>query len=513
MKQRALSTFGGIFGSPAASGYAGGRLTRLTSDWVMLPLSADQELKWNLRAIRARARELVRDSPFAKRFIQLHAVNVIGPKGIRLQGKVEKLTGEPHDTWNDLLEAEWDRWGRAGTCTVDGRWSWREVERLVAKSLPQDGEVLVRMVRYFANNDYAFALQIIDPDQLDVLFNRRAGDGLNEVRMGVEIDTWGRPVAYHVFSSHPSEYEYDRSREIQRIPAAEMIHLYIPHRIAQTRGVSWFHPVMLALKMYDGYQEAELVAARVAAASSFFITTENGSGMPPEPGEQTEFTVEPGIGKQLAPGESVEAWTPEHPTTAFEPFTKQVLKSVAAGLGVTHHTLTADLAEANYSSLRAGLLPEREEWKIVQDFLIEHLHRRVYENWLSMAILSGRLRPGMRDPESLKNVTWEPRGWEWVDPANDMKAKTTAIEYGLTSRTRVIQESGQNPDEIFAELAAEQQVIRDKELAVAPLTVQAGKPGSISPAPDETQLAGEDGASNGNGKKGRASVIEALRGH
>jgi lambda family phage portal protein len=506
---RALSTFGGIWGSPASSGYAGGRLNRLTSDWVMLPLSADQELKWNLRAVRARARELVRDNPFAKRFIQLHATNVIGPDGIRLQGNVAKLTGEPHTPWNETIETEWARWGRPGNCTADGRWSWREVERLIAKSLPQDGEVLIRLVKYFPGNDYAFAIQLLDPDQLDHLYNRQKGPGENEIRMGVEIDEWSRPVAYHVFSAHPSEYEFDRSRERERILAADIIHLYVSHRISQTRGISWFHPVLMSLKLYDGYQEAELVSARVSAASSFYITSDGTSYQAPEDTSNTqeEFTVEPGVGKRLAPGEKLESWTPEHPTTAFEAFTKQIMKSVATGLGVTHANLSGDLSEANYSSLRAGFLPERDEWSALQDFFIDHCHQRIYEAWLSMAILSGRIKPGMRDPEGLR-VNWEPRGWDWIDPFNDMKANVTAIEYGLTSRTRIIQQTGENPDEIFAELEQEQKIINAKGLAVAPVTVQATKPGSIAPAPNEQQTQ-EDAKTkaHGNGTSRLAAIL------
>lgn len=509
LAQRALSTFGGIWGSPANAGYAGGRLSRLTSDWVMLPLSADQELKWNLRAVRARARELVRDNPFAKRFIHLHATNVVGASGIRLQGNVAKLTGEPHTAWNATIEAEWERWGRPEHCSVDGRWSWRELERLIAKSLPQDGEVLLRLVRYF-DNPYAFALQLIDPDQLDILFNRQPGAGENEVRMGVEIDGWGRPVAYHIFSAHPSEFD-DKSRTLERVPAADIIHLYVAHRVGQTRGISWFHPILIALKMYDGYQEAELVAARVAAASSFFITSDGASFQVPEAGEvEEELTVEPGVGRRLDPGQKIESWNPAHPSIAFDSFTKQILKGIATGLNVTHASISGDLSEANYSSLRAGLLPERDEWEILQDFLIAHCHQRVYEAWLQMAILSGRIKPGMRDPEGLK-VKWEPRGWDWIDPFNDMKANVTAIEYGLTSRTRIIQELGENPDEIFAELEQEQGIIIAKQLAVAPVTVQATKPGSFAPAPNDTQV-GADGTpapgnGNGGGKKSRLAEM------
>ena len=62
-------------------------------------------------------------------------------------------------------------------------------------------------------------------------------------------------------------------RRRQRVPADQIIHLYVSERGNQTRGVTWFHPVMTGIKMLDGYTEAELVAASV----EWKVTPKSGS--------------------------------------------------------------------------------------------------------------------------------------------------------------------------------------------------------------------------------------------
>lgn len=502
---RALSTFGGLFGTPQNSGYAGGRLTRLTQDWVMLPLSADQELRWNIRAIRARARELVRDTPIGKRYIHLLAQNVVGPHGVKLQARVTTLQGELHAGVNKNLESEWEQWGRV--CSVDGRHDFKEFQRLVMKTIAQDGECIIRKIRGF-DNPWAFALQLIDADQLDHTYSRpgNAQSGENEIRLGVEIDQWRRPLKYWLWSGHPSEYEFDRSRERVPVPADEIIHLYVSHRVGQTRGVSWFHPVMMQIKMLDGYHEAELVAARTVAAKFWAIETSTEDGYQgPIPGEKMSMEVEPGMITELDPGKSIKTLDPQHPTQAFEPFTKAVLKGIAAGLGTTYADLSGDLAEANYANQRTGLLSARDEYRSTQQWLIEHFHRPVFEAWLSMAILAGRVKPGMRDPESLKDVTWVPRGYDWVDPLSDLRATALAIDYGLQSRTQVALEAGQDIDQVFAELAAEEQLAKKNGITLAPAAV---KP--TSKAPTESNPAPAENEGNGNGNGGRAKLLKDI---
>lgn len=437
--------------------FAGARLTRLEADWWTTQCSIDQEIKSDALKLKERARDLVRNWPYARRFVQLVAANVVGPDGITLQPQVKSRNDEYDERVNAALLDAWTRWGRAETCTVDGRLSWLDVQRLWAQSEPTDGEFLLRMVSGF-DNDFGFALQVIDPDQLDLKYSRTPGTDQNEIRMGVEIDRWGRRVAFHFLTAHPSEAYRTGQPERIRVPADEVVHLFHVTRPQQTRGLTWFHSVLLASRMLDGYLEAELVAARIAAATGGFIQPDKELGGEAQtPGPEETIDMQAGSFYRLAPGETMQTFNPEHPTGAFADFHKAVLRQIAAGLGVAYASLANDLSDANYSSMRSGKLAEQDEWKVLQRRLIEQFCERVYRAWLPQALASGQLRLPV-DVDRYLAVRFQPRTWPWVDPSVDIDSAHAEVQLGINSRTRIAASQGRNLREVFAELDKENQL-------------------------------------------------------
>ena len=57
-----------------------------------------------------------------------------------------------------IIEREFANWGKA--CTVDGRLSWVDAQKLFVETVARDGECLIRLVRGY-NNPFGFALQFI----------------------------------------------------------------------------------------------------------------------------------------------------------------------------------------------------------------------------------------------------------------------------------------------------------------------------------------------------------------
>lgn len=488
---RALNAFGSFLATAQTdSGFAAARWTRLTAEWTIWRRSADQEILADLGALRARARNLVLNNPFAKRFISQVTQNVAGPHGFRFKPKIQLADGSMDKATNAELARAWADWCRRDTCSVDGKLSFRALQRLVMSATPQDGEVLIRMVEGFPN-EYGFALQLIDADLLDEQYNLTPGPrGGAEVRMGVEIDKWGRPIGYWCWDKHPSEVRQTRERLF--IPANEILHLYVPFRVGQTRGVPWFHAIMLDLKQLDGYSEAELIAARIAASKmGFFKTTEEGAAgwMPPQEGdkgiERLQMEAEPGLMSQLPPGLDFQAWDPQHPNQVYKDFVKAILHGVGSGLDVCYHNLTGDLEGVNYSSARVGELDERDGWEALQQWLCEELHQRVYERWLAMASLTGQIDLPTERIADYRSVAWLPRGWAWVDPQNEIAAIEKALQIGLTSRTREAAYHGSDVEELFDELKTEQELAAQYGIPiVAP--VKSTAPGDGAAADDGT---------------------------
>lgn len=468
--------------------FNGSLASRLTADWVNAPiLSADQEIKGNLRLLRGRARELSRNNPVAKSYLKILVANVLGKDGIGYQPMVRNADGELNRKFNQKIQKAWREWCCRGNCTVDGKLSFRAVQNLVLKTVATDGEAFIRIVPGFQNK-YRFALQLIDADQVDPLFYRYRADGnakdSNEIRMGVEIDVWGRPVAYHVNPAHPSDLGGSLLRE--RIAAQYILHLYDPDRVQQTRGIPWFTPVMLELRMLGGYFEAELVAARVSAAKMGFFKHTDAAGFEPQNDDaHYRLDASPGEIETLPPGLDFQSWDPQHPPMAFPNFVKSALRFISGGMGVSYNALAADLENVNYSSMRSGLLIERDQWKMCQSFMQENFLAPIFCNWMSMALLSGELVLDSRDPSRFLDGKWEPRGWPWVDPLKDVQASILGIGAGLRTRDRIIGEEGGDVEEVF------EQIKREKELAEQyglEFSIDAKKPG-VNEGPKQTEEA------------------------
>lgn len=495
----------------AANAFRGAVVNRLTADWAFAPIrSADQDIRGDLVRLRGRARELARNEEHIVRFLSLLEDNVVGPNGIRLQAKVEHQGGGLDRQVNTSIEEGWSDWCRPEHCTADGRLSFRDVQALAVRAWKTDGEAIVRLLPGFAN-EYGFAVQLLDADQLDHELNRPAGKGVNEVRMGVEVNAWGRPVAYHIWNRHKSDIQGAPDRKLDRIPADQIIHLFTPARAGQNRGVTEFAPVMLNVNMLRGYREAELVAARTAAAKmgffqqtaeavddpdAFEIDGENEAADAGEPPLITEAA--PGVLERLPPGYSFHAWDPQHPTSAFPEFTKSVLRSIAAGLHHSYNSLAADLEGVSYSSIRQGTLAERDYYRVQQLYLVTHLCERIYRTWLKWGITSGALQLGSYDPRRFYDVTWQPRGWTWVDPLKEIAAAELAIALRLDSRTRQAAEQGRDYEEILRDHQQERELEAEYGL------------GPAEPAQNGN---GRDAAyRNGNGTGHRRKlVLDALR--
>jgi lambda family phage portal protein len=492
--------------------FNGASASRLTNDWFTSILSADQEVKGNIRLLRARARELSRNNAIAKSYLKILVANVLGEKGVGYQAQVRNNSDELNKPFNEKIEKAWSEWAKKGNCTVDGKYSFRAIQNLILKTIATDGEVFVRMVPGFQNK-FRFALQMIDADQVDHLFGRLASPNENEIRMGIEVDKWGKPVAYHVNPFHPSDLGGSLLRE--RVPAEYILHLYDPERVNQTRGITWFHPCMQEMRMLGGYVEAELVAARVGAAKIGFLEYSDPSAFEtPNPDAKYRIEANPGVIETLPPGMNFKEWNPEHPANAFPMFVKSMLRFIAGAMGVSYNALASDLEGVNYSSMRSGLLIERDQWKMCQSMFKETFLQPIFENWLSMALLSGQLVLDSRDPSRFCEGKWETRGWPWVDPLKDVQSSILEIGAGLNTRGTIIAESGNDVEEIFEQLSLEKKLAESYGLV---FDISAMKP-TIEKGPKDQIEAGDnepDGPQaevEATGKKAASKLVAMRRG-
>lgn len=499
--------------------FKGAEMSRLWSDWVASPISADQEIYNDFLRLRSRAREMRRNHPIIRKYLKLLANNVVGPNGFKLRARVRNNDGKLATPINKKIEAAWFEFCK--DVTVDGKHTMTSLCQFLMKGLATDGEFLVRKIRNFKANKFRWALQTIDPDLLDHLFMRAPQNGENEIRLGIEIDIYGRPVAFWFWDRHPTDLINISARKRIRVPADEITHFFDPDRVNQSRGVTWLNSVMMPAKMLDGYVEAEVVAARIGASKMGFLQQQNAADSEPpvtdaeNPTAKLEIEASPGSFEELPPGYEFKEWNPEHPGITFPNFLKAMGRWIAAGLGVGYNTLNDDLEGVNYSSIRTAMLVERDEWRSLQGRFITMVMIPWFCEWIEFAQLSAQLVLDNRPAEAFQKVTFVPRGWQWVDPLKDVNASVAEIDNGLNSRQRICAEQGDDFEEIAEELAEEQEIIDELGLILTGLGVAAGAQAADTDATAEEKDAENDAASgtssgSGSDAKGRNRVVKIL---
>ena len=447
---------------PVMKRYAAARVDRLSSGWTVQNLSSDAVLRFQLQALRARSRQLAEDNDYAKKFLDMVVGNVAGPNGIKMQMKAKNPDGNPDKWANQIIETAWASWSQKGVCDVTGSLSWRDAQRLFIRTVAMDGECLVRKVRGF-DNAYGFAIQFMEADYLSELLQQDLGSR-GEVRMGVEMDSWGRPTAYHLFQKNPTDYPYGQTvTSYERISANDIIHGFIKLRPSQSRGVPWMHSAMTRLNMLGGYEEAEVVAARVAASKMGFFTSSSGDeyvGDDVDDNGNIITEAEPGIFEKLPHGFDFKEFNPQHPVGNFGPFMKTALRGIASGLNVSYNSLASDLESVNYSSIRAGTLDERDYWQMLQGWMIDAFCQPIFADWLYQQIATNKLNLPLAKFDKFNAAKWLPRGWKWVDPLKDIEANILGIRSGIQTRADTVGQGGEDLEEIFSQLKAEEDLAK-----------------------------------------------------
>ncbi len=460
------------------------QVSNLTSSWTTTPKPIDTDIRNGLRKLKARARHEAQNNDHVRRFLALVKTNVIGHQGVTLRCRFVDSSGADDPIGNKAIEDGFIDWGRKGSCDVTGKMSWKMSQRLYIENIARDGEVLIRRIRNWSGNKYGYAIQFLDTELLDVNYNGKYNG--NNIRMGVELNEWRRPVAYHLMTTSQTAEDYlHMGQRYIRIPAEEIIHEFLPEWVWQTRGFPWMSAALLRLNMLQGYEDSELVASRVGASKmGFFEQKEDApfdasNPVPPmgtgEKDASGNFVTdaEPGTFEVLPEGYTFSQFDPQHPSTAFGDFVKAMLRAISAGLGVPYNSLANDLEGVNLSTMRHAAVDERSAWMALQDWVVESFHDVVYQDWLETTLLRGAVTVAggplrSNDIDKYRRIAWKPRRWPMVDPDKEMKANEKAFDWKTRSPQQVIMDQGGDPAEVLDEWAAWQKMLEDRKLPPSP---------------------------------------------
>lgn len=459
---------------------------RLESSWGTNPATVDALIYQEWTALVARSREQAENNDHATKFLSLCEINVAGPTGFTLKSQVKDPNGKPDLVAQSAIEAAWAEWSEVGNCDVTGELSRADLEKLIIKTVATDGE-FIAVDRYGPEFPHGYAVQVIDPVTLDPRHFEKLPNG-NVIRHGIEYNGNGKPVAYHFKEVDERQIGYIQGiRSSQRVPAENVIHIFLSERVCQKRGLPWMRTALWRMKMLNGFEDAAITKARTSAASGGFFRNPDA-----DPDDVEDLPMEVGEPGQLIDIGNREFVNMDHqfPSNEFDPFVKAMLRSIASGLKVSYNNLASDLTSVNFSSIRQGALDEREVWKGLQEWLIGKWSKKVFAKWLPVALLNEKItvpnKGGMMRPlpfEKLakyKPVAFRGRRWAWIDPNAEMKATELAIGMKLMSRTQAIEDLGRDPEDVWSEIERETVTLAEKGIDTA-------MPGEVPPSEPTSQ--------------------------
>lgn len=427
----------------------------------------------NLPLLRSRARDAIRNDPWAKTAIARLVSNTIG-NGIQAHPQ------HPNDTVRKMQKQLWE--DSCEEIDADELFDMAGVQTLAARAFFSDGEVLV--CRQFRRPSEGLAvpmqIRLFEGDLLPMEKNEIVPGG-GEIINGVEFDADGRRVAYHLLRRHPGEYGRAGMTNMQtvRVPATEIAHVFLPLRPGQVRGVPELSTVLLRLKSLDNFDDAVLFRQEVSNLFVGFVTkppAEPGMMGDPITGGATAYDVdgfspvvslEPGSMQELAPGESVTFAEPPGAGTDYGPFMRQQLMAAAASVGMPYEVLTGDLRDVSDRVLRVILNEFRRSIEQIQwNVFIHQFCRKVWRWWVDACALSGAMPMAdyYRRRRDYLRVRWVPQGWPYIHPVQDVTAKRMEIRSGLASRTGAVLSRGDDPEQVDQENAAD--LARERRLGI-----------------------------------------------
>lgn len=436
--------------------YDAGSHDRLNAGWRAVNSSAEQTDGMYRETIRARARDLERNSDMMESIIGASERNVVGT-GFKLQAKTDD------EELNTKIEKLWKEWCKPRNCDITYQQSFASICRMAIRRKKVDGGIVL-IKRYTKDGIVPFSLQLREVDDLDTMQNNKS---TTRIVNGIEYNEFNRPIAYH-FKSYDVNGFY--SGKSERIEAKDVIFLWNKKRPSQIREMSEMSHTIPRIRDVNSYMEAVSVKERVAACLSVFIKKQSpSSGSIGRSSKSTSNsydgkTLSPGMIMELNPGDEVAAVQPPAQGASAADFIRLHQRMTGSGQGLSYEVTSRDMSQVNYSSARQGLLEDQKTYAIEQEYLIDHMLSEVYETFVISAVLSGAL--DIKDFWTNKSYylqhSWTPPGQKWIDPVKEVNANRLALDSNQTTLADIASASGQDWREQIDQRAREIQYMKEK---------------------------------------------------
>jgi len=280
------------------------------------------------------------------------------------------------------------------------------------------------------------------------------GDYVNDENRhidGIWYDNVGNPTRYDILLDHPGGL--GTSLDATAFPANRVIHLFRVDRPGQKRGIPETAPALPLFPILRQYTMATLEAATSAAYWQAVIHSRMPSDQSPaqiDGGAFQPFDLERNAVMNLPDGWDISQLKPEHPTTTYAEFKREVLNEIARCLNVPFNVAAGNSSEYNFASGRLDWQIFFRMIEVERNYFERAMLDRMFFAWLSEARLIPDYLPVL--PDTI------PHRWLWdgqpiIDPVKEANATVALFNAGLLDEDKYWANSGEDTQEVYRRMS------------------------------------------------------------
>jgi lambda family phage portal protein len=469
---------------------------RRARGWIAPTVGPNASTLPTLSTLRARSRHAYRNDPYGGGALDIRVEQLVGT-GIAPKSMA------PDEAFREQVQALWLRW--TDESDADGLLDFYGQMTQATRCWQEAGEVFTRLRPRLPSDRLTvpLQLQLLEPELCPLEYTTvREG---NKIRAGIEFSPIGRRTRFWFYRAHPADGELD-SATLVPLLARDVLHMFLPLRAGQIRGVPHLHRALLTMRDLDVGDDATLLRWQLAnmfmgwiqpspATGEVTVDPITGRAIERDAQGQALFPMEPGAMAELGPGEELHFNEPPEAGSTYEAFMRQQLRKIAAAARVPYHALTGDMVQVNDRTIRVILQDFRRSLEQLQwQVIIHQFCRPVWTAWFERAVLAGALEvPAgyFDDPTPWQAVEWAPDRWPYIHPVQDIEADTNEVRAGFASRTQKVKARGYDVEDVDRQRAEDNArddalgLVSDsdpRKTSAAGLT-QARPPGTTLPDP------------------------------
>lgn len=470
----------------SAEAYRWARVDRRTQHFQPPHRSGDAAIAESWPMMTARVRSEVLNNAQFKHAVEVLTDLIVGD-GMKTYANPidpgDELSADLDDELAFALESDalFEEWANdPEQCDVGGKLSFYEMQRLAFSENVQSGDsLLVRSQVDRPGRLVPLAYQLVEREQLDTSVDRPARPGQNRIVNGIELDEYGREVAFYIYDAHPYDDFQAFSAGTQtstRVPASRVLHLFMFHRPSQSVGVTWLHALGQTSFDRDKFLGAELqTAAKVAllavvaklkgdrANRNFGL--DDGSDASDDFGNEEIVLGSSPLAATIGDGEEVEVVESNRPNPDANAFFDLIDHDAAGAAGLSYYRFTGRYDKTSYSSARAAHLDDEAHVRPIQGWLGRRLVlpvRRAFQTQAAAAGLFSNVTPAEFRRQQRKFLRCEAigTGREQLDPQLETEAAIAKLRAGLSTLKIECGKRGLHWIQVLRQIALENRVAK-----------------------------------------------------